>query len=114
VAIGQEQSTAPSPRCITLANARNSLAYRIVSIGGRNCREQMLRMGLSEGCKVECITNLYRGPVILRCGRTDIAIGRGMAERIMVEPVATTVAGRKGGVRHGFVPPRAWFSHRAR
>lgn len=90
------------PNRMTLAETESGSAYRIVAIQGRGCAEHLLRMGLSEGAVVECVHNLHRGPVVVRYGRTGVAVGRGMAHRVVVELV-DHVQGRRGtgGLVHG-------------
>ncbi|MBN2848803.1 MAG: ferrous iron transport protein A [Coriobacteriia bacterium] len=45
-------------------------------------RAQALRFGMGEGATVECVTAIASGPVIVRSGRQEIAVGRGLARRI--------------------------------
>ena len=45
-------------------------------------RAQALRFGMGEGADVECVTAIASGPVIVRSGRQEIAVGRGLARRI--------------------------------
>jgi Fe2+ transport system protein FeoA len=49
-----------------------------------HARAQALRFGMGEGASVCCITTLPAGPVVLRSGRQEIAVGRGLARRIRV------------------------------
>jgi Fe2+ transport system protein FeoA len=46
-----------------------------------------LRFGMSEGAQISCVTRIPAGPVVVRSGRQEIAIGRGLAKRITVRPV---------------------------
>lgn len=56
-------------------------------IGDDHARAQAVRFGIGDGALVNCISVLPGGPVILRAGRQEIAIGRGLAARIEVRPV---------------------------
>jgi len=57
---------------------------RIVAIrGGRGLRQKLYLRGLSEGKVVRIISNY--GPVTVEVDRNIVAIGRGMAQKIMVE-----------------------------
>jgi ferrous iron transport protein A len=47
-------------------------------------RAQAIRLGLGEGSPVTCVTKLPYGPVILKCGLQEIAVGRGLARRIRI------------------------------
>jgi ferrous iron transport protein A len=90
----------------TLAEARPGEIYRITGIAHWGSREQLMRMGLVEGSLVHCITAFGHGPVAVRCGRTNIAIGWGLARQIKVERVESSVGrspgGRGGRWLHGF------------
>lgn len=58
---------------------------RILSIdSGCRLRTRLLQMGLTPGTVVEVVDNT-RGPVIIRVRGVTIALGRGMAGRILVE-----------------------------
>lgn len=55
-------------------------------------RAQAVRFGIGGGALISCVTALPGGPVVLRAGRQEIAVGRGLAARIQVRPVAAPVA----------------------
>lgn len=61
----------------------------IVSIqGGVGMQRRLGRLGLHEGQRIRKTSNIAgRGPVIITVNRTQIAIGRGMAQKIEVETV---------------------------
>lgn len=59
-------------------------AIRIVSIGDAMSRMKAIRFGLSEGSVARCVTKVPGGPVVLKLGRQEIAIGRALAEQIEV------------------------------
>lgn len=102
------------PACaMTLAQTCNGCEYRVSTIRNADYREQIMRMGLSEGSRIRCVTNIRKGPVVVRYGRTDLAIGRGMAEGILVEQLAPVVGGSASGSsvegeKHGILSPDAW------
>ena len=57
---------------------------RIVTIeGGRGLRQKLYLRGLFEGKVVRMISNY--GPVTVEVDRSVVAIGRGMAQKIIVE-----------------------------
>jgi len=57
---------------------------RIVAIqGGRGLRQKLYLRGLFEGKVVRIISNY--GPVTVEVDRSVVAIGRGMAQKIVVE-----------------------------
>ncbi|MBN1192786.1 MAG: ferrous iron transport protein A [Coriobacteriia bacterium] len=60
----------------------------IESIECPNARAQALRFGMGEGATVSCVTVIPSGPLVLRSGRQEIAVGRGLARRIRVRQAA--------------------------
>jgi Fe2+ transport system protein FeoA len=76
-----------------LAQTRPGGRYRIVAVQDQRCAEHLLRMGLVEGTIVDCVRNLYRGPVVVRCGRARMAVGRRIAEQVLVRDVSYASAG---------------------
>ncbi len=57
--------------------------------GGRNFRARLVAMGLNVGSRVKVIrgSDGSGGPTLIALGPTRLAIGRGMAARILVTPV---------------------------
>jgi ferrous iron transport protein A len=49
---------------------------------------QALRFGMSEGANVECVTKIPAGPLVIKSGRQEIAVGRSLAKRINVRRLA--------------------------
>ena len=68
----------------TLASVRPGDDVIIESIECTTARAQALRFGMGEGSAVCCVTVVPAGPVVLRSGRQEIAVGRGLARRIHV------------------------------
>ncbi len=52
--------------------------------GGHGIRRRLSAMGLNPGIKVTVVQNAMRGPVILGVMDSRIALGRGMAHKILV------------------------------
>ena len=60
---------------------------RVVDIRGRGgWIYRLYQMGLTPGIIVEVVANYGRGPIIIRVRGIEIAIGRGVARRILVAP----------------------------
>ncbi len=60
---------------------------RVVALeGGYGSMRRLMEMGLTPGALVEVVRN-GPGPIILRVRGTMIALGRGLASKIIVEPV---------------------------
>ena len=57
---------------------------QIISVEDDLARIQALRFGMSEGACVECVTRIPAGPLVLKSGRQEIAVGRSLAKRIHV------------------------------
>jgi len=58
---------------------------RLVDVrGGHGIRKHLSAMGLNPGTKVTIMQNAMRGPIILRVMDSRIALGRGMAHKILV------------------------------
>jgi len=55
-------------------------------LGGRGLNRRLDAMGIRPGKKVTKISSmLFNGPVTLRTDHTQIAVGFGMAQKILVE-----------------------------
>lgn len=60
---------------------------RVVALeGGRGLQSRLVSMGLNVGCDVRVVRSgrASRGPTLIALGQMRLAIGHGMAERIMV------------------------------
>ena len=54
--------------------------------GGKAFKQKLNSMGIRTGKKITKISNMVmNGPVTVRVGNTNIAIGRGMADRIQIK-----------------------------
>jgi Fe2+ transport system protein FeoA len=70
---------------MTLDMVRRGDFIRILKIHDAQVRVQAIRFGIGEGADVHCSENLPAGPIVLRRGRQEIALGRGIARAISVE-----------------------------
>jgi ferrous iron transport protein A len=53
--------------------------------GGRGLMHRLSSLGIREGKEIIKVSSgIARGPVVLRCGSTEVAIGFGMAQKILV------------------------------
>ncbi len=57
--------------------------------GGRQMRAQLKEMGLTEGVELEVLSDCG-GPVVVAVGGTRLALGRGVAAKIMVRPAESS------------------------
>lgn len=70
---------------MTLDQVKKGLEVRILSIRNAESRSRLAQMGIWEGRTVVCEEKLPFGPVVLRCKRQEIAVGRQLARDILVE-----------------------------
>ncbi len=68
----------------SLDRVRGGQCFHICRIDDEMARITALRFGIAEGSTASCVTRLPAGPIIVRSGRQEIAIGRGLARRIEV------------------------------
>ena len=78
------------PLCETcsLDCMRKGEKFEIVSVNDTAARVQALRFGMCEGANVECVTKIPAGPLVIKSGRQEIAVGRSLAKRISVRRLA--------------------------
>ena len=62
--------------------------FEIISVNDTAARVQALRFGMCEGANVECVTKIPAGPLVIKSGRQEIAVGRSLAKRISVRRLA--------------------------
>lgn len=74
-------------RQLTLAQMRIGQAGTVVGVmGGMGLMRRLDALGIRQGKKVTKISSaLFRGPVTLRVNNSQVALGFGMAKRIVVE-----------------------------
>ena len=61
-------------------------AVIIEILGGRGLKDRLNALGLGEGQRIRKLAKVgWHGPVILVVNRAQIAIGRGMARKIVVK-----------------------------
>ena len=56
-------------------------------VGGIGIRERLFSMGIRIGDKIEIISNTGMGRLIIACGDTRLALGRGVANKILVSVI---------------------------
>jgi len=78
--------TDPCAIC-TLADARAGQHFVVTSVDDDAARVTALRFGMAEGACVHCTTRIPAGPIVLRSGRQEIAVGRELAKLIGVRHV---------------------------
>lgn len=73
-------------RVVSLADMRAGQKGEIVQIlGGKGMVRRLWVLGVVPGKKVEKVSSLLaRGPVVIRLSQQELALGRGIAQRILV------------------------------
>jgi len=79
----------PCAEC-TLADARVGDRLIVTRVDDDHARVTALRFGMAEGACVHCTTRIPAGPIVLRSGRQEIAVGRELARRIGVRSATDT------------------------
>ena len=79
----------------TLDQATRGDRMVVTGVDDEAARIHAIRFGMGEGAHVSCVTRIPAGPIIVRSGRQEIAVGRDLAKRIRVrhrdpaQPVAS-------------------------
>jgi ferrous iron transport protein A len=72
---------------MSLAQVSDEDEVRVTAVyGGRRLRRRLADLGLNPGMHVRVIQHNGHGPIILGIKDARMAIGYGMAQKIMVEP----------------------------
>jgi len=82
------QNDAVMTPSMPLAMASAGEKVRIHSLaGGRGMHQRLSSMGLNVGTEIEVVKRGIPGPFLVGLGDTRLAIGAGMAHKIMVIPI---------------------------
>ena len=78
----------PEDKHITVSKMKSGQTGKIIEIqGGQGLSARLSALGIIPGRKLTKISEmLMRGPVTVKAGSTQVAIGHGMAGKIIVEP----------------------------
>ena len=88
----RSESLAADPMNTTLDRARRGDEMVVMLVDDEQARVTAIRFGISEGAKVTCVTRIPAGPIVLKSGRQEIAVGRNLAKRICVRPCPAETA----------------------
>lgn len=67
-----------------LSEAVPGMQCTVVNVYDDFARLQAIRFGIAEGAQLVCQAVLSGGPIVVRKGKQEVAIGRRLAERIQV------------------------------
>ena len=78
-----------TPNVLTMDRVGVGIQVRVVEIqGGWGLRQRLSRLGIHAGDKVLIKrSGIMGGPILIRVHGTEVAVGRGMARRVLVEDV---------------------------
>ena len=78
----------PQANLVTLAQLKNGQSGTVIEIqGGRRMTDRLNALGIIPGKKItKTSAMLMRGPVTVEVDRAGVAIGFGMASRVVVKP----------------------------
>ncbi|MHB8764792.1 MAG: FeoA family protein [Deferrisomatales bacterium] len=79
---------------MSLNDLRRGEWAKVLQIPDDSSRVQLLRFGITPGVRVCCHARVPFGPVVLKYGGQEIAVGRAVAGAIAVESEAGAVAPR--------------------
>jgi ferrous iron transport protein A len=81
--------TENSVQVFPLGLAREGEHVKIVGVtSGKNLVKRLTAMGLTDGTALQVLQWQPQVGFVVRCGETRLAIGAGMAHKIMVEPLS--------------------------
>jgi ferrous iron transport protein A len=82
----------PDEKQVSLAQMRSGQSGMILRIdGGHGIVNRLNTLGIITGKKITKISSmLMRGPVMIEIDRTQVALGFGMAKRILIQPTNST------------------------
>ena len=74
-------------QAMPLAMARAGEVVTVVGVrGGWGLQRRLADMGLTPGVRIRLINNQIAGPVLVELRGARVALGRGVAQKVMVKP----------------------------
>jgi ferrous iron transport protein A len=72
---------------IPLTHLKTSRRVKVADVlGGANMAARLMNMGVYKGREIAKLSHIgLRGPVVIKSGRTILAVGHGVAAKIIVE-----------------------------
>ncbi len=68
-----------------LSSGKNALVRKLAE--GENARKRLMAMGFIPGTDLKIVRNDRRGPLIISLLNSRVVIGRGIAQKILVEEI---------------------------
>ncbi len=79
-----------------LSQIRKNQQVQILSIPNAAVRNAALRIGMTEGSCIRCISKIRNGPIILLVSNQQVAVGYHLAQNIKIAPFKSPYV-RQGG-----------------
>ncbi|MBN2240648.1 MAG: ferrous iron transport protein A [Dehalococcoidales bacterium] len=78
----------PDGKSVPISKLKSGQSGKVVEIsGGKGVTDRLSALGIRPGKRLTKISSmLWRGPVTIQAGGTRVAIGYGMACKILIEP----------------------------
>ena len=72
---------------ISLIQLKENRKAKVTEIlGGQNMQSRLMNMGVYKGKEVTKLSHIgLKGPVVIKSGRSILALGNGVAEKVIVE-----------------------------
>ena len=67
-----------------LTEVKRGQQVHITEISGEDLRTQLIRFGIAEGSRIQCLEKIPLGPFMVRHHRQELALGREVARKILV------------------------------
>ena len=85
----------PEKKEITLARLKKGQSGTVINIqGGRNLADRLSAIGIRPGKRITKVSSMFlSGPVTVQVGQTQVAVGHGMARKILLSTDHTEAGG---------------------
>ena len=72
---------------ITLAQIKANHKGKVIEVlGGANLQNKLINMGVHKGKEITKLSHIgLRGPVVIKAGRSILALGHGVAAKVILE-----------------------------
>lgn len=69
---------------MSLDNVKKGEFIKIDQFKDFAIKNYLIRFGIVEGSKIQCFQKIYKGPVVIKFNRQEIALGYDIAKNILV------------------------------
>lgn len=62
--------------------------FKVLEIEGKRAEKRLFELGIMPGAELELLArHPFRGPLVIKVGNADVALGRSIANKVKVEAV---------------------------